>query len=234
MLKRLILWLKRFFQRLFGNQKVPTTFAGNHPKEPPPPLTDTDLEFLFTELLEGVHQARGQQWALKWLHNIEHRVPTERWIEWLHGFGEKLLASPTPNNELAARMVQLGELEVGEVGDVAHDIGMQLLTRNQGEPVWEYEGPDAQIATFGSTEDNDVENFPSSQVFQATDEVGSLPEGEFQTVTLDELLVIMQQDENLRQMIAQQLGVDTEDPQMIIQALIDQFHAANQSNTEQG
>ncbi len=111
---------------------------------------------------------------------------------------------------------------------------MQLLTRNQGEPVWEYEGPDAQIATFGSTEDNDVENFPSSQVFQATDDLGSLPEGEFQTVTLDELLVIMQQDENLRQMIAQQLGVDTEDPQMIIQALIDQFHAANQSNTEQG
>ncbi|MBD2432090.1 MULTISPECIES: hypothetical protein [Fischerella] len=233
MLKRLILWLKRFFQRLLGNQKAPTTFAGNHPKEPPPPLTDTDLEFLFTELLEGVHQARGQQWALKWLHNIEHRVPTERWIEWLHGFGEKLLASPTPNNELAARMIQLGELEVGEVGDVAHDIGMQLLTRNQGEPVWEYEGPDAQIATFGSAEDTDVENFPSSQVFQAPDDSGNLPEGEFQTVTLDELLVIMQQDENLRQMIAQQLGVDTEDPQMIIQALIDQFHAANQSNTEQ-
>ncbi|WP_315787068.1 hypothetical protein [Fischerella sp. JS2] len=234
MLKKLILWLKRFFQRLFGNQKAPTTFAGNHPKEPPPPLTDTDLEFLFTELLEGVHQARGQQWALKWLHNIEHRVPTERWLEWLHGFGEKLLASPTPNNELAARMVQLGELEVGEVGDVAYDIGMQLLTRNQGEPVWEYEGPDAQIATFGSAEDTDVENFPPSQVFQAADDVGSLPEGEFQTVTLDELLALMQQDENLRQMIAQQLGVETEDPQMIIQALIDQFHAANQSNTEQG
>jgi hypothetical protein len=234
MLKKLILWLKRFFQRLLGNQKAPTILAGNHPKEPPPPLTDTDLEFLFTELLEGVHQARGQQWALKWLHNIEHRVSTERWIEWLHGFGEKLLASPTPNNELAARMVQLGELEVGKVGDIAHDIGMQLLRRNQGEPVWEYEGPDAQIATFSSAEDTDVENFPSSQVFQPADDSGNLPEGEFQTVTLDELLVIMQQDENLRQMIAQQLGVETEDPQIIIQALIDQFHAANQSNTEQG
>jgi hypothetical protein len=234
MLKRLILWLKRFFQRLLGNQKAPATFGDNHPKEPPPPLTDTDLEFLFTELLEGVHQARGQHWALKWLHNIEHRVPTERWIEWLHRFGEKLLASPTPNNELAARMVQLGELEVGEVGDVAHNIGMQLLTRNQGEPVWEYEGPDAQIATSGLAEDTNVENFQSSQVFQTADEVGSLPEGEFQTVTLDELLVIMQQDENIRQMIAQQLGIETEDPQMIIQALIDQFHAANQSTTEQG
>jgi hypothetical protein len=234
MLKRLILWLKRFFQRLLGNQKAPAIFGDNHPKEPPPPLTDTDLEFLFTELLEGVHQARGQHWALKWLHNIEHRVPKERWIEWLHRFGEKLLASPTPNNELAARMVQLGELEIGEVGDVAHNIGMQLLTRNQGEPVWEYEGPDAQIATSDLAEDDNVENFQSSQVFQTADEVGSLPEGEFQTVTLDELLVIMQQDENIRQMIAQQLGIETEDPQMIIQALIDQFHAANQSTTEQG
>ncbi len=234
MLKRLIQWLKRFFQRLLGNQKAPAVFGGDHIKEPPPPLSDTDLEFLFTELLEGVHQARGQHWALKWLHNIEHRVPTERWIEWLARFGEKLLASPTPNTELAARMVQLGELEVGEVGDVAHNIGTQLLERNQGEPVWEYEGPDAQIGTFTSAADTGVENFPTEQIFQTTDEIQNLPEGEFQTVTLDELLILMQQDENLRLMIAQQLGIESEDPQMIIQALIDQFNAANQSTTEQG
>ncbi|BAZ70167.1 MAG: hypothetical protein KME28_25030 [Pelatocladus maniniholoensis HA4357-MV3] len=234
MLKRLIQWLKRFFQRLLGNQKAPAAFGSNHLKEPPPPLSDTDLEFLFTELLEGVNQARGQHWALKWLHNIEHRVSTERWIEWLHRFGEKLLASPSPNTELAARMVQLGELEVGEVGDAAHNIGMQLLARNQGEPVWEYEGPDVQIGTFTSAVDTGVENFPTDQVFQAADEVQNLPEGEFQTVTLDELLILMQQDDNLREMIAQQLGIETEDPQTIIQALIDQFHAANQSTTEQG
>jgi hypothetical protein len=239
MLKRLIRWLKRLFQRLFGKKQVPTTYVGDTQKAPPPPLNDTDLEFLFTELLEGVHQARGQHWAQKWLHNIEHRVSTERWVEWLQGFGERLLASPTPNNELASRMVQLGELGVGEVGDTAYDIGMQLLMRNQEEPIWEYGGPDHEPLDFPTVQQEspqgEATSFEDSQsnVSGEVNESENLPEGEFQTITLEELLVMMQQDENLRQMIAQQLGVETNDPQVIIQALIDQFQAANQSNTEQ-
>ncbi|MEO0686434.1 MAG: hypothetical protein AAFY76_15685, partial [Cyanobacteria bacterium J06649_11] len=95
-----------------------------------PELTNSDLEFLFTQLLEGVHQARGQHWAQRWLQNIEHRVPEQRWLEWLQHFGNKVLASSAPNYELASRMVELGELEIGEIGDVSYDIGVQLLTRN--------------------------------------------------------------------------------------------------------
>ncbi|WP_052330832.1 CHAT domain-containing protein [Rivularia sp. PCC 7116] len=95
-----------------------------------PELTNSDLEFLFTQLLEGVHQARGQHWAQRWLQNIEHRVSVQRWLEWLQHFGKKVLASSAPNYELASRMVELGELEIGEIGDVAYDIGVQLLTRN--------------------------------------------------------------------------------------------------------
>ena len=240
MLKRLIQWLKSFFQRLFGTKQAPVV-GGDIQKSPPPPLNDTDLEFLFTELLEGVYQARGQQWAIKWLRNIEDRVPKQRWVEWLQRFGERLLASPTPNNELASRMVQLGELEIGEVGDVAYDIGMQLLRRNQGEPIWDYAGPDAQATNFATFQQNtfpseqgNLEAFQSSQNSQDAEGVQNLPEGEYQTITLDELLVLMQQDENLRQLVAQQLGIETDDPQLIIQGLIDQFHAANQSTTEQG
>jgi hypothetical protein len=219
MLKRLVQWLKNFFQSLFSRRQTPTEGETYADKEPPPPLTDTDLEFLFTQLLEGVHQARGQAWAQKWLDNIEHRVSTERWIEWLQRFGDRLLASPSPNNELASRMVQLGELDVGEVGDVAYDIGMQLLTRNSGEPIWEYDGPDAEPANFLESEQtaNDQEEVLA---------VDELPEGEFQTITLDQLLVLLEQDENLRNQIAQQLGTETDDPQMIIQALINQYHAA--------
>ncbi|MGF1673545.1 MAG: tetratricopeptide repeat protein, partial [Rivularia sp. (in: cyanobacteria)] len=95
-----------------------------------PELTNSDLEFLFTQLLEGVYQGREQHWAQKWLQNIEHRVSQQRWLEWLQDFGNKILASSAPNHELASRMVDLGELEIGEIGDVAYDIGIQLLTRN--------------------------------------------------------------------------------------------------------
>lgn len=217
MLRRLVQWLKSLFQRLFGGGGKQTAVS-NSPtvtKQPAPPLSDTDLEFLFTELLEGVHQARGEAWAVKWLQNIEHRVTTAQWVDWLKRFGEKLLASSSPNNELAARLVQLGELGIGEIGDVAYDIGMQVLSRNQGEPIWEYDGPDVDSTNVLYTEEDN----------SATEEN---PEGQYQTVTLDQLFVMLQQDENLRQQIAEQLGLSTDDPQAIVDALMSQYQAASQ------
>ena len=206
---------------MFGG-KQKSSVAPSETQKPPPPLNNTDLEFLFTELLEGVHQARGQAWALKWLKNIENRVSTERWIDWLDSFGDKLLASPTPNNELASRMVQLGELEIGDVGDLAYDIGMELLTRNQSDPIFEYEGPDSDANTSPMTQ-------KSSQTLEIKKEEineENLPEGEYQTVSLEELYEMIKQDENLRQMIAQQLGVKTDDPEVIMQKLINQYYEA--------
>jgi hypothetical protein len=50
-------------------------------------------------------------------------------------------------------------------------------------------------------------------------------DGEFQTITLDQLFTLMQQDGNLRQMVAQQVGIETDDPDVIIQALIAQHEA---------
>ncbi|MBW4476530.1 MAG: hypothetical protein KME54_06580 [Tolypothrix brevis GSE-NOS-MK-07-07A] len=238
MLNRLLHWLKRFFQRLFGKKQTSSSSVADVQKQPAPPLTDTDLEFLFSELLEGVHQARGQAWALKWLHNIEHRISDQRWLEWLEQFSEKLLASPAPNNELASRMVDLGELEVGEVGDAAYDIGMRLLTRNVSEPVWEYDGPDG-IKTTPSPEQRNMatESAAESETMlyeelstnpESAAESETLPEQELQTVTLEELFVMLQQDESLRKQISQQLGIETDDPQLIVQELFNQFQAANQ------
>lgn len=220
MLKRLVQWFKKFFQGLFGKKKQTTSnrfpSSNSSPSSPPPPLTDTDLEFLFAELLEGVHQARGEAWAQKWLENIEHRVPQQRWVEWLRKFGDKLLAAPTPNNELASRLVRLGELGVGEVSNVAYDIGMRLLTRNQAEPIWEYEGPDAEVEPAVHEESG----VASAQAPQAESDA----EGEYQTITLEELMELMQQDVNLRAQIAQQLGIETDDPEIIVQALVSQYN----------
>ncbi|KST67433.1 hypothetical protein [Mastigocoleus testarum] len=231
MFKRLIESIKNFFRRLFGG-KHNSSATPSETKKPPPPLNNTDLEFLFTELLEGVHQARGQSWALKWLRNIENRVSTERWLDWLDNFGDKLLAAPTPNNELASRMVQLGELEIGDVGDLAYDIGMELLTRNQSDQILEYEGPDVvNNVPPSNTPLNNTS--PTAQTPPQTVEIQqeeineeNLPEGEYQTVSLEQLYEMIQQDENLRQMVAQQLGVDTDDPELIMQKLINQYYEA--------
>ncbi|PPJ64472.1 hypothetical protein [Cuspidothrix issatschenkoi] len=214
MLKRFIQWLKKFFQRLFGTKQNFTQSREEVPQQAALRLSDTDLEFLFTELLEGVHKAKGEAWAQKWLHNLEHRVSTERWLEWLNQFGERLLVSSKPHNEIAGRLIQLGELGVGDISNLAYDIGMKILTRNPGQPIWEYDGPDTAI-----------QNPPPPPV--TTEE--NLPEGEYKTVTLEELFMMLQQDQTLCQQIAQQLGMETEHPEEIIQALVNQYDETNES-----
>jgi hypothetical protein len=58
-------------------------------------------------------------------------------------------------------------------------------------------------------------------------------EGVAQTVTPHELLIMLQEDENLRQQIAQQLAIETDDPQLIVQELINQYYASSQSNSDE-
>ncbi|MEH2142578.1 CHAT domain-containing protein [Nostoc sp.] len=177
MLRRISQSLKRFLKRLIKSKQTSSLKRGRRHNlvEILPELTNADLEQLFIQLLEGVHQARGQQWALRYLQRVENRISAERWIDWLVMFGESLLASPTSNPLLATQMVQLGELGIGRIGDVAYDIGIRLmqnsptqieyeenqaqdgtettpgqeLIRNLGEQLWEYDQPNVIETTPG-------------------------------------------------------------------------------------
>ncbi len=165
MLKRLVQWLHKFWKRVFGRKR---TRSQNRIKRQnvvhqAPELTNADLEVLYNQLLEGVYQARGQQWAQKYLQRMENRISVDRWLDWLLTFGEKLLASPAANNQLATRMVQLGELGVGVIGDLSYDIGIRLLTRNLGEIYWDENEENAESTTstgvLTAIEVGDGENF---------------------------------------------------------------------------
>ena len=89
-----------FFQKFSiddsGSQSSPSTLAA----EPSPP-----------EAAYGWQQAR----VLRFFEVLSDRGKQELWVGWLRRFGEKLLASPVPNNELAARMVQLNKLGYKEL-----------------------------------------------------------------------------------------------------------------------
>jgi len=125
MLKRLWRWLKRSLVRLF-NRKSPSPPFGQHtPVEPRKLPTDAEYESLFLELLAGVNDGWSRGRVRGFLD--ANKIAQAALVEWLRGFGERLLVSNAPNAELAARMVLLGELDVGEVGEVARDIGMRLL-----------------------------------------------------------------------------------------------------------
>ncbi|OUL29960.1 hypothetical protein BV378_04915 [Nostoc sp. RF31YmG] len=131
MLKRLWQWLKRLIQQLFGRkQTISPPLAPQVTGEIRKQLTDKEYESLFLQLLAGVNEEGWSRGRVKGFLDA-HRINQANLVEWLRGFGERLLASATENNELAARMVQLGELSVGEVSDVAYDIGRQLLRREE-------------------------------------------------------------------------------------------------------
>ncbi|OKH30505.1 prenyltransferase [Nostoc calcicola FACHB-389] len=121
MLQRLWRWLKRYFQRLFSNQQT-LPLREQRKVEPPQRLTDAEYESLFFELLAEVERGSTKGEVKAFLDG--KRINKAHLVEWLRGFGEGLVGSP--NDELARRMVQLGELGIGEVSDVAYDIGRRL------------------------------------------------------------------------------------------------------------
>ncbi|RCJ19698.1 hypothetical protein A6770_06045 [Nostoc minutum NIES-26] len=154
MLTQLVQWLKTFSNRPVGSKQTRAiqTVTDNQVVESPPELTNADLELLYNQLLEGVNQGREQQWAIKYLQRMEDRISHERWIDWLLGFGEKLLISPAPNHQLASRMVQLGELGIGKIGELSYDIGIQLLSRDLSEWYEDSEEPETETTTSETSE----------------------------------------------------------------------------------
>ncbi|MBD2435252.1 tetratricopeptide repeat protein [Nostoc sp. FACHB-110] len=150
MLTQLWQWLKTHSNQPVGSKQAIQPLREQKMGEPPPELTNGDLEILYTQLLEGVHQGRGQQWAIRYLQRMEDRISTERWLDWLLEFGEKLLNSSVINQQLAGQMVELGELNIGKVGDLSYDIGIRLITRNLDEGHQHF-----QDSTVATTDTND-------------------------------------------------------------------------------
>ncbi|MCT7963039.1 CHAT domain-containing tetratricopeptide repeat protein [Laspinema sp. D1] len=123
MLGRLWRWLKSTVARWWG--------GGRTAAPPPPPpmnsLSDTQYEQVFLKLLDGV--------ALGWdsgrvLDYLGERVDDRFFHNWLMRVGrDRLLRSPRPHRELASRMVRLGELGCGKIGELAHQYGAQKLAQ---------------------------------------------------------------------------------------------------------
>src|SRR4028118_121494 len=94
-------------------------------------LSDTEYEQLFIQLLDGVHQGWSRGRVEGFL--IAKNLTQADLVAWLQRFGEKLLESPQPNDELAQRMVLLSQVGCGELGELSGEIGRHLLSKS-GKP----------------------------------------------------------------------------------------------------
>jgi tetratricopeptide (TPR) repeat protein len=128
--------LKEIWQRLFGSAVQPVESETTPTQRKLlPPLEDADYQMLFTQLLEGVSR-RGWdgERVLKFLSDLGDRGSYEQWAAWLRRYGERFLAAPAANPELARGLLKLGQTGCGELGDVAYEMGSQLLQREIKPP----------------------------------------------------------------------------------------------------
>jgi hypothetical protein len=195
MLKKIWRSIVKWFNNLVGAETgasnsptdrstaISTAFARPEDSSKEPiALEDADYEYLFMQLLEGVAHGWQQPRAVGFFSKIRHRIRKSDWISWLDRFGQNLLSSPVPNYELAGRMVQLSELECGEIGDIAGYYGIQLLNRQPSPesmeflPMLDFAPESAQMLELDDRFDEDDRaetGYRYSQDFNANSEVGA-------------------------------------------------------------
>ncbi|ELR97054.1 tetratricopeptide repeat protein [Gloeocapsa sp. PCC 73106] len=207
MLRQIWQWLKRFLMRLFGlNRSISHHYRPS--TESLKPLSDTDYEFLLSQLLEGVKYGWDQKRILKFFTQLENRTTQQEWINWLQRFGAKVLASPASNQELGIRMVRLGQLTeflpfLRRFGQESYQIGQQILNRSQKTQIWQYSQPETPP--------------PPPQ----EEELEPITPG--MSLTPDQLLARLYKDPALADTIAQQLGLEGSNPEQVVTALVNQM-----------
>jgi hypothetical protein len=235
----------RWFRKLFGGGKQ--RISDRVPSTDLPLIDDTDREYLFMQLLEGVAHGWQQPRAITFFNKIRQRVRKSEWLEWLDKFGGNLLSAPVPNYELANRMVQLGQLDCGEIGDLAGDYGMRLLNRQAEEfsgnllPILEFSDSAAvefdaingDIANNGDWEFSeippellavdDLSLLTTTPQSSAAQSESINPAGETREITLEEFSAMLYKEPGLVAELAEQFGVETTDPQVIINAVVAQM-----------
>ena len=233
-------WLKTLSKRIHtgstsGSEDTLTTDVGAKNLSPQP-LSDRDYEFLFTQLLEGIAHGWQPVRIQRFFETLAPRGTIAQWGEWLQRYGAKILASSAPNTTLARRMVALGEQtrslpDLKPLGETASGIGRLLLARERKEDTdtWQYEDKPQPTAPLLVVEE------PTPPLPMELDSAGVeappleavAAHADPTAITLDELLVRLQGDENLVQQVSQRLGLDTQDPQEIIQELVRQINERN-------
>ncbi len=249
--RSLVKWFRKSFGLDIGNKRNLAAI------EALPPLDDVDREYLFMQLLEGVAHGWQQPRAIGFFNKIRHRVRKSDWLEWLDRFGSNLLDSPAPNYELAGRMVQLGQLDCGDIGDKAAEYGSRLLNFHQEElpmdllPIIEFDSPmgeyydnedmfdEEPIETgyIGSTDNSqtraygeapselliDAPPMPESSRSNPIEPAAVDPAMETREITLEEFAEMLAKDPSLVAELAAQFGVETTDPQVIVNAVMAQM-----------
>lgn len=175
-------------------------------------VKDKDLEFLFYQLLEGVAKGWGEAKVEQFFQRLQPKISLENWLDWLQRYRWQLLASPSSHIQTAARMIVLGEVTATlpffrAVGDLAYEIGKELLHRSQN------------AATVNTAKLRD--NPPSQNQLSPNSSSLNEQQNAAKPVPLGQFLSLLQQDEEFAKEVAKQLKIDSSDPGIILERFLE-------------
>ncbi len=146
-------WFKSLMQQLFnpggnllkGDVMTSAKLAdgvGASAEKEPPPLSDGDYEFLFQQLVAGVSQGWPLERVKIFLEKLGWRGQSDRWLDWLKRYRVRLLATRSPQIELASQIMKIGEMvrslpQWQSLGEAMYEVGLQLRLRGEGNPLWD-------------------------------------------------------------------------------------------------
>ncbi len=211
--KRFWQWLQRLLAPFLGTEAATASQSSTQDASP---LSDTDYEFLLSQLLEGIAHGWHEGRVLKFFQQLGDRGRTKDWVNWLERFEVNALKSPSnlpPHSPLAARLLRLGELaqafpQIIPIGQQAHQIARQLYARQapvqQPQVMWEYVGPDVVQSPESSTSEPPQDD-----------------------LSMNDLREQLQVNDQLAQNFRHDLGLSEDaSPETIVQALMQQFNTA--------
>ncbi|MEM7591363.1 MAG: tetratricopeptide repeat protein [Cyanobacteria bacterium P01_A01_bin.83] len=126
-------------------------------------LSDTNYEFLFNQLLEGVAHGWDDHRITKFFKQLGDRGQQVHWVTWLERVYPKLLKLPTQSQrQLGTIMIRLGELTqsataVNQIGAASDRIGRELVSGNTHSVIWEYDGPDLDVGSVNTDSQTESE-----------------------------------------------------------------------------
>ncbi|MBL1208682.1 tetratricopeptide repeat protein [Geminocystis sp. GBBB08] len=176
-------------------------------------VKDTDLEFLFHQLLEGIAKGWQENRIEQFFEKAKPKITIEVWLNWLQRYRHKLISSSHSHNQIASKMIILGQRTaslpfVRSIGDLAYAIGNELLSRENNNSL--VESLRSQTTDISSDINPDSSNNNPDQEPQEVPNPSSL--GDF--------LHLLENNPSFAEDTARKLGLDTADPGIIMEKIV--------------
>ncbi|MEQ9001202.1 MAG: tetratricopeptide repeat protein [Coleofasciculus sp. B1-GNL1-01] len=144
MIQRFWQWLMRLIQPILPPFLKPQKYRRLQKR-----LSDAEYQQLFRQLLIGVNQGWNREQILQ---HLGYQSSDRYFKLWLYDYGQQLRQLPEADHQLAWQLLQMSGVGCGELGEIAAEIGKDLLAKpaRKGEAYPEETGDADQGETAAS------------------------------------------------------------------------------------